>query len=143
MTGVPVSPDRTAPSGDTTSTVLADQVAAAVRTVPGVADLHAGAFGAVATYLPGRRVNGVAVRPDGCEVHVALRYGSAVQVTADQIRAVVVPLVGTAVHVTVEDVAEPEPSAPPRAPNTSAPNTSALHTAELHTPEPHTPGRLS
>ena len=49
---------------------LADRVAAAVRNVPGVADLHTGAFGEVATHLPGRRVGGVQIRADHCAVHV-------------------------------------------------------------------------
>ena len=39
----------------------ADVVAAAVRSVPGVAGLHAGMFGEVGTYLPGRRVAGIRI----------------------------------------------------------------------------------
>jgi len=87
---------------------LADQVAAVVRAVAGVADLHTGAFGEVATHLPGRRVEGVQIRPDYCAVHVVLCWGSPVLATADQVRAAVTPLVGTRVDVTIEDVV-PDP----------------------------------
>lgn len=83
---------------------LADRVAAAVRAVPGVADLHTGAFGEVATYLPGRRVEGVQIRTDLCAVHVALYWGVPVLETADRVRTAVWPLVGTRVDVTIEDV---------------------------------------
>ena len=87
---------------------LADRVAAAVRNVPGVADLHTGAFGEVATHLPGRKVGGVQIRPDHCAVHVVLYWGAPVLATADRVRAAVTPLVGTRVDVTVEDVV-PDP----------------------------------
>lgn len=93
---------------------LADRVALAVCAVPGVAGLHTGAFGEAATYLPGRRVNGVRVRPGSCDVHVVLTWGAPVLATADRVRAVVAPLVGTRVDVTVEDVVEPAGSAPDR-----------------------------
>lgn len=83
---------------------LADRVAAAVRAVPGVADLHTGAFGEVATYLPGRKVAGVQIRTDHCAVHVVLYWGSPVLQTADRVRSAVTALVGTRVDVTIEDV---------------------------------------
>ncbi|MEO7060749.1 MAG: hypothetical protein ABI083_13600 [Lapillicoccus sp.] len=86
---------------------LADAVAAAARSVPGVADLHTGAFGEVATYLPGRRVNGVRLRPDVTEVHLVLAWGSPLLQTADEVRSVVAALVPTPVDVTIEDVVEP------------------------------------
>lgn len=89
---------------------LADRVAAAVRTVPGVADLHTGAFGEVATHLPGRRVEGVQIRTDHCAVHVVLYWGSPVLETADRVRSAVTQLVGTRVDVTVEDVVMASPT---------------------------------
>ena len=46
---------------------------AAVLSVPDVHDLHGGAFGEVATYLPGRRVPGVRLTDDGVELHVVTR----------------------------------------------------------------------
>ncbi|MDQ3158005.1 MAG: Asp23/Gls24 family envelope stress response protein [Actinomycetota bacterium] len=82
----------------------ADDVADVVRSVPGVADLHPGTFGEVATYLPGRRVVGVRLRDDVTEVHVVLRFGAPVLLTAEAIRLAVRPLVDTPVNVAVEDV---------------------------------------
>jgi hypothetical protein len=86
---------------------LADEVAAAARSVPGVVGLHTGTFGEVATYLAGRRVAGVQLRPDGCAVHLVLAWGAPVLATADLVRAVVVPLVGVPVDVSIEDVVGP------------------------------------
>lgn len=86
---------------------LADAVAAAALAVPGVVDLHTGAFGEVATYLVGRRVPGVQIRPQGCAVHLVLAWGAPVLATADLVRAAVEPLVGTPVDISVEDVLAP------------------------------------
>ncbi|MGI8523440.1 MAG: hypothetical protein ACR2K3_09060 [Nocardioides sp.] len=70
-----------------------------------MSDLHAGAFGEVATYLPGRRVSGVRVTGALTEVHVVVDLGAPVLTTAEAIRAAVQPLVGgSEVHVFVEDV---------------------------------------
>ena len=94
---------------------LPDLVAAAVRAVPGVADLHAGTFGEVGTYLPGRRVVGVRLLPDHCEVHVALTWNSQVGETAHAIRAAVAAAgVRTRVDVTVEDIVDPDADPPSR-----------------------------
>ncbi|MDQ3627978.1 MAG: Asp23/Gls24 family envelope stress response protein [Actinomycetota bacterium] len=80
-----------------------------MTTVPGVSRMHAGMFGEVATYLPGRRVIGVQLREDVANVHVVLRWGATVPDTVDTIRAVLLPVVDLPVHVTVEDVdAEPD-----------------------------------
>lgn len=86
---------------------LADQVAAAVCAVPGVVGMQAGAFGEAATYLPGRRVEGVQIHSGTCSVHVVLAWGAPVLATADLVRAVVGALVTTIVDVTVDDVAAP------------------------------------
>ncbi len=97
---------------------LADAVADAVRSVPGVVDLHTGTYGEVATYLPGRRVNGVRVRDDGVEVHVVLAYGAPVPQTAHRVRLAVQALTPGPVDVTVQDVvgisADDEPESPDR-----------------------------
>ena len=87
--------------------VLADAVANAARAVSGVVGLHTGTFGEVATYLAGRRVDGVQIRPDGCSVHLVLAWGAPVLATADLVRAAVAPLVGIPVDVSVEDVLAP------------------------------------
>lgn len=91
---------------DTSDTEI-DRIAQAVVAVPGVHDLHAGVLGEVATYLPGRRVNGVRMREPGCEVHVVLDWGVPIAVTSDLVRQAVRALVPGPVDVTVEDVAPP------------------------------------
>ena len=72
-------------------------------------DMHTGAFGEVATYLPGRRVAGVRLLPDLCEVHVVLAWGTSVRDAAAAIRAAVAGAgVHTRVDVTIEDVVTPD-----------------------------------
>jgi len=88
----------------------ADRVAEAALAVPGVAGLHAGAFGEIGTYLPGRRVAGVRLAEDLTEVHVTVAMGSRIPEVAESLVAAIGPLVGTAVRVVVEDV---EPGPPP------------------------------
>ena len=95
----------TSPTPSPTSAELADTVAEAVRALPGVDDLHAGALGEVATYLPGRRVGGVRLLEPGCEVHLVLTWGAPVAATTQMVREVVQTVTGGPVHVTVEDVA--------------------------------------
>ncbi|MBP2390548.1 Asp23/Gls24 family envelope stress response protein [Aeromicrobium fastidiosum] len=97
-------------SSDTTPD-RAEAVASAVLAVPGVNALHAGVFGEVATYLPGRRITGVRLGDDACEVHVVLDWGTPVLQTADAVRVAVEPLVDGPVDVTVQDIAAPD-SAP-------------------------------
>ncbi|MBC7275784.1 hypothetical protein [Nocardioides sp.] len=87
---------------------VVDLVAAAVLAVPGVHDLHAGAVGEVATYLPGRRVNGVRMREPGCSVHVVLDWGMPVLDTTAAVRQAVRPYVSGPVDVTVEDIHLPD-----------------------------------
>jgi hypothetical protein len=82
----------------------ADDIAALVLAVPDVVRLHAGRFGEVATYLPGRRVTGVKLGDDQIEVHVVVAGQQPVRETAQLIHAAVATLVGTPVHVYVEDV---------------------------------------
>ncbi len=97
------------PEGQGNPQDLADRVAAAVRDVAGVAGLHTGAFGEVATHLRGRRVEGVQIRADHCAVHVVLYWGVPVLEAADRVRSAVWPLVGTRVDVTIEDVIPESP----------------------------------
>ncbi|MGQ7294918.1 hypothetical protein [Quadrisphaera sp. KR29] len=93
----------------------ADVVATAVLAVPGVAALHGGPLGGVATFLPGRRVAGVALREDGTSVHLVLETTADVRATAEAVHRAVEAL-GPAVapppvHVHVEDLAAPAPRA--------------------------------
>ncbi|GAA2849319.1 hypothetical protein GCM10010517_06640 [Streptosporangium fragile] len=73
---------------------LARTVAATVRSHPDVADLTGGPFGTVATYLPGERVPGVALREDEVEVSIVVRLGRPLPEIADEVRVAVAPLVG-------------------------------------------------
>lgn len=83
---------------------LADQLAEITRAVPGVADLHGGVFGEVATYLPGRQVAGVRIEDDHVEIHVSVFWNEPVRATAEQVSARVEEVVGRPVNVTVDDV---------------------------------------
>ncbi|MDQ1178706.1 MULTISPECIES: hypothetical protein [unclassified Rhodococcus (in: high G+C Gram-positive bacteria)] len=92
-----------APSGSDRADLVADAVVA----VDGVASLHGGMFGEIGTYLPGRRVAGVAIRDDGTEIHIAVTPDAVVRETADAVRRAVRAVVDAPVHVVVEDVASP------------------------------------
>ena len=82
----------------------ADRVASAALAVPGVTGLHAGSFGEVGTYLVGRQVRGVRLRPEGADVHVTVAMGRPLLEVAEAVRAAVAPLVEGEVTVVVEDV---------------------------------------
>jgi thiazole synthase ThiGH ThiG subunit len=86
---------------------LPDRLAAAVLAVEGVADLHGGVFGEVATYLPGRRVRGIRITDRGCEIHVVLSWGAPIGATTGAVRRAAASLVDGPVDVTVEDLTEP------------------------------------
>lgn len=66
--------------------VTADAIVAATLAVRGVVAMSPGLHGEVATYLPGRRVPGVRLRPDGVEVHVVASFGPDLRVLADTVR---------------------------------------------------------
>ncbi|MFF5208789.1 hypothetical protein [Streptosporangium sp. NPDC000396] len=73
---------------------LAHEIADTVRRCPDVADLSGGPFGTVATYLPGERVSGVALREDEVEVSIVVERGRPLPEIADDVRAALAPLVG-------------------------------------------------
>jgi hypothetical protein len=81
---------------------------------PGVARLSGGAFGTVASYLPGRRVVGVRLPlDDGDPVQIAVvaRMGVPLPRLADELGAAVAAVLGpVAVDVTVADVEATEPA---------------------------------
>lgn len=99
------TPAADVPTEPAEETAPVDSVAEAVRAVDGVADLHSGVLGEVATYLPGRRVAGIRLDDDGgAEVHVSLTWGADVAATVTAVRSAVAGVVGLPVDVVVEDV---------------------------------------
>jgi hypothetical protein len=104
---------------------LADRLAAAVSACPDVVRLSRVTPGVhidgvsgdveVATYLPGRRVAGVRVRPDGVTVRVVCRYGPTVDELAAQVRAAVVSVWPTCprIDVIIDDLEVPPVPAVP------------------------------
>lgn len=102
-TGVARAPAEVAESG-----ALADQIAEAVTGCPDVAGLTETPGIPVATYLPGRKVSGVAVRAGEVEVSVVARYGRPLREIAEQVRLVVAALVpGRVVDVVIADITSP------------------------------------
>lgn len=91
--------------GTSPEQTLADRVAAAVTAVPGVAALAGGAFDEVATYLPGRRVNGVAERGDRLTVSFTATATGDLRETAERVRAAVAGVDPRPVDVIVADIA--------------------------------------
>lgn len=83
---------------------LADAVAAAAASVPGVTGLNAGRFGEVATYAAGRRVIGVRLHDHSGEVHIEVTLDRAVMDTADDVRHAVEKVAARPMTVVVEDV---------------------------------------
>lgn len=107
--------NRLAPGADAVvDGVAVDAVAAAVRACPAVEDLDGGWPGEVATYLPGRRILGVQVRPDAVLIRVRSRWGVPAGDVATQIRRAVVPLAQRRVNVVIGDLGDP-PGPPVRA----------------------------
>ncbi|WP_018180709.1 hypothetical protein [Jongsikchunia kroppenstedtii] len=103
-------------STETTNDAVAERIAAAVAAVPGVAGLHGGQFGEIGTYLPGRRVAGVRLTADRCEVHISVQMhtdpdidgpasaGESVLDMADRIRRTASAIVDLPVDVVIEDL---------------------------------------
>ena len=104
-----------------------DAAAAAVRGCAGVAALDAGPYREVATYLPGRTVDGIAVADGRVRVQVRSRWGMQAPLLATLIKTALVPLTGSRpVDVTIADIDDPpapEPAAGGRArPSRPAPS---------------------
>ena len=91
---------------------LADAVATAAASVPGVTGLNAGRFGEVATYSAGRRVMGVRLHDHSGEVHVEVTLERGVMDTAEDVRRAVEKVAGRPMTVVVEDVSIAEDVAP-------------------------------
>lgn len=83
---------------------ITERISEAVLATPGVAAMHGGTFGEIATYLPGRRVTGVTLGPTSCAVHFSVRYPADLIDTAERVRRAVESLVTVPVHLTIEDL---------------------------------------
>jgi hypothetical protein len=104
MTAVPSAPSHPDPAA------LAERVAAAVTAHPAVAGLHGGAYGAVATWLPGRRLVGVRIGEgdEPVEVAVVLHPDRPIPDVVRALRREVSGLCGgAAVDITVADIVLP------------------------------------
>lgn len=87
---------------------LADRIAATVTSCPDVAGLTQNPGVPVATYLPGRTVSGVAVRPAEVEICVVARYGPPLAQVAAEVRQAVEQLApGRLVDVVIGDITSP------------------------------------
>ena len=94
-----------------------DAVVAAVRGCAGVSGLDGGQFGEVASYLPGRKVQGVVVSGGRVRVQIRSQWAVPAPELAALIRAVLVPLTGhRPVDVVIADIDDPASAPPPRAP---------------------------
>ena len=93
---------------DATAAPDPDAIAAAVLACGAVAGLSGGLAGEVASYLPGRRVTGVQVRPEGITVHVVARYGPTMAEVATEVAAAVRAVAGPVdVRVGIDDLLLP------------------------------------
>jgi hypothetical protein len=103
------APHPPAAGGNVVDGVDVDAVYNAVVGCPGVAGLGSWLPGAIATYLPGRRVPGVRVSPGLVELEVRTLWGSsAVQVAASIRRALARVVSDRPVDVTISDIELPD-----------------------------------
>ena len=85
-----------------------DAVAAAVRGCPGVSGLDGGPFSGVASYLPGRKVEGIVVRDGRMTVQIRSRWAVPAPELAAVITAMLAPLTGNRpVDVVIADIDDP------------------------------------
>jgi len=85
-----------------------DVDAAAVRGCPGVSGLDGGPFSGVASYLPGRKVEGIVVRDGRVTVQICSRWAVPAPELAAVITAMLAPLTGNRpVDVVIADIDDP------------------------------------
>ena len=81
---------------------------AAIPAVDGVAAMHGGRYGTVASYLPGPRVTGLRIEDGKVDVHLALYEGQNMAPVAESVRRELTRIVGCdskSVVITIEDLA--------------------------------------
>ena len=94
-----------------------DAVAAAVRGCAGVSGLDGGQFGEVASYLPGRKVEGIVVSGGRVRVQIRSQWAVPAPELGALIKTVLLPLTGhRPVDVVIADIDDPASTPPPRAP---------------------------
>jgi len=81
----------------------ADRIATAVQAARDISGLDGGRYGEIATYLPGRRVNGVRIRPESVTIGVIGRYPATATDIDACVRAAVGPL-DRPLHVHISDL---------------------------------------
>lgn len=80
-------------------------IADTARAVAGVARLSGGPFGTVATYLPGERLLGVAVRDDAVDLAIVAQAGHPLPRLAADVRQAVASLSGgRPVNIRIDDL---------------------------------------
>ena len=85
-----------------------EAVARRVEECPGIASLSSGPVGLAASYLPGKRVEGVRVTDDLVEVHVVARWGVTTQAVDREVRGAASSMTaGRRLDVFIEDVDVP------------------------------------
>jgi hypothetical protein len=85
-----------------------DALAAALGACPSVVRVGSGRPGAVATYLPGRRVTGVRLEADRIAVELVARWQCPVATVASEVRQAVAAFApGRRVDVTITDIELP------------------------------------
>jgi hypothetical protein len=80
-----------------------DRIATAVQASRHIASLDSGRYGEIATYLPGRRVSGVRIRPDSVTIGVIGRYPATATEIDAWVRATIGPL-DRPLHVYISDL---------------------------------------
>jgi hypothetical protein len=107
-----VPPADSVPGSAVIDGIDVDAVAAAVQGCPGVSGLDGGPFSGVASYLPGRKVEGIVVRDGRVTVQIRSRWAVPAPALAAVITAMLAPLTGNRpVDVVIADIDDP-PGAP-------------------------------
>ena len=100
-----------------------DAVAVAVRACPGVSGLDGGPFSGAASYLPGRKVEGIVIRDGRVIVQIRSRWAVPAPELAAMITAMLAPLTGNRpVDVVIADIDDPPGAPAPSAPAGVAPS---------------------
>ena len=130
------------PADDTDTAIVdginVDAVASAVRACPGVSDLAGGRFGDATSYLPGRRLTGVAVRDDAVRISVRAKWGVAATDLFDQITLALTPIASKRrIEVVIAEIDNP-PWVAGQAPVALPAGSDASVVAGTDTPAPET-----